>query len=148
MACIFLSGCNFTTLFSSGNKPTPTYYTNNLISTINKNDTPITTLTSMNFYKTAQLEDDQIFTIYQFINTLSVDNFIVDGTPENISTDNPVFKIILEFDDSGKYIINVYNSEIASIHPWDGKYPMDYIDMSSLPPALNLYDICNNFIGI
>ncbi|WP_045516751.1 DUF4883 family protein, partial [Clostridium sporogenes] len=42
-----------------------------------------------------------------------------------------------------KYIINVYNKQYISVYPFDGNFPMDYIDMNNIPEAYNLYNLCN-----
>ena len=44
---------------------------------------------------------------------------------------------------NSKYVINIYNDKYAVVFPWDGKYPMDYINMSKVPIAYNLDGICN-----
>ena len=48
-----------------------------------------------------------------------------------------------EINKKDKYIINVYNKQYISVYPFDGNFSMDYIDMSNIPEAYNLYNLCN-----
>ncbi|HID0854230.1 TPA: DUF4883 family protein, partial [Clostridium botulinum] len=77
--------------------------------------------------------------IKHFITLLKKENF---KTLEKKSESKPLYKIFFTFE-KDKYIINVYNKQYISVYPFDGNFPMDYIDMSNIPEAYNLYNLCN-----
>ena len=124
------------------NKPNMYYYTN-LISNLLILDSNLEVkLLDTSFYKEKELSKDDIDTIKNFTKALKKYNFIEKpkGLPQK-----PAYKLFFTFDKK-KYIINVYNEKYLAIYPWDGTYPMDYIDMTGTQNLYNLYGLCQYLI--
>lgn len=115
------------------------HYTENLSKLINSNDSYKYYIFDMNFYKEKDLISDDSYIVNNFVKALDEKAFI--KKPSSLG-DKPVYKMMLEFPKE-KYIINVYNAKYVTLHPWDGKEEMDYIDMTNLPASYNLFYLCN-----
>lgn len=144
-----LSGCSFTVgnykvdNFSvSKKKPFNFYYTNQLAKNLSLSKNCKTIILDTNFYKEKDLVKDDIDTIKKFTKELNKQNFV--DKPTNLPA-KPIYKLFFTFDKE-KYIINVYNERYLSIYPWDGTYPMDYIDMNGISPSYNLHSLCKYLI--
>ena len=135
-----------TVIFSSCSNPISSkksskyYYTNLVAKHLIKDNKIKGNIMDTNFYKEINLSLDDISTIQSFINNLKGSNFI--NPPKDLPK-KPKYKIYLNFQKS-KYVINVYNDKYISIYPWDGKFPMDYIDMTGVYLSNNLYGLCEN----
>ncbi len=136
---ILFMGCNYNlgNMIFSKNKPNNFYYTNILAKNLTLEASCKCLVLDTNLYKEKELKDDSISTVKNMLKTLTKNNFI--PKPKNLP-EKPLYKIFLTFS-KDKLVINVYNEHFVSIYPWDGDYEMDYIDMSSLPKSLNLYNL-------
>ncbi|WP_275935971.1 DUF4883 family protein [Clostridium haemolyticum] len=66
-------------------------------------------------------------------------------TPSSYFNEKPKYKIFFSFPQSKeRYVLNVYNSEYLSVHPWDGNFPMDYISTKNIPYRFSIYNLCKN----
>lgn len=133
-------GCNYNLNSISFNKTKPNnfYYTNILAKNLTLESTCKAIILNTNFYREKELEKESIDSIRNLLKSFNKNNFI--PKPKDLP-DKPSYKIYLTFSKE-KLIINVYNEKYISIYPWDGSYPMDYIDMSSTPVSLNLFSLC------
>ncbi len=135
-----------TVLFSSCSNPINSkksnkyYYTNLVAKHLVKDNKINGTVMDTNFYKEINLSSEDISTIKSFIKTLKGNNFI--NAPKDLPK-KPEYKIYLNFQ-KAKYVINVYNEKYIAIYPWDGNFPMDYIDMTGVYLSNNLYGMCKN----
>jgi predicted aminopeptidase len=91
-----------------------------------------------NFYKEKELSQEDIEIIKNFSKSLKISNFI--EKPKELP-EKPSYKLFITFKKE-KYIINVYNEKYLSVYPWDGIYPMDYIDMEGIQAHYNLFSLC------
>ena len=41
--------------------------------------------------------------------------------------------------------ITIFNEKYISIYNWDGKYEVDYLNITEVPTSYNLYGICKYF---
>jgi len=146
--CAFFSlslfGCtyNFNKNIFNKSKPTNYYYTKLLMKDLSlKPPTELYAL-YMNFYKKKDFSKDDLTTFSQFFNSLTNASFIAKpaGLPAK-----PLYKIFLTFSEN-KYVINIYDEKFISIYPWDGDFDMDYIDISKMFKAYNLYGLCKYLI--
>jgi hypothetical protein len=140
---ILLIGCNYnindlSNIIFNPNKPNNFYYTNILAKNLALETSCKVTILDTNFYKEKELNKDNINIIRYLLKNLNKNNFI--SKPKAL-TSKPIYKIYLTFS-KDKFVINVYSDKYIAIYPWDGNYPMDYIDMKGIPASLNLYSLC------
>lgn len=123
-------------------KPNNFYHTNLLAKNLTlSNDCKITVLDT-NFYKTKKLSKEDIETTKKFLKELRKPNFVARPVSLN---QKPKYKIFFSFkNNSNKYVINIYDSQYISTHPWDSSFEMDYINMKTIPLRFNLYSLCKN----
>lgn len=135
---INFTGCSMISKISHDEKPTNYYYTNGLL-TFYKNEVPQSMVVFYaDLYKEKTLDKANYVDMDNFLNSLKTENFV--ERPSNLP-EVPLYKIYIEFEKI-KYVLNVYNEKYVSIYPWDGKYDMDFVDMSTIPIAYNLYGVC------
>lgn len=118
------------------------YYTNIVAKNVTLEKSYRCTVVDTNFYKEKELTTQDSLVVTNFIKSLNTKYFI--SKPKDIP-DKPVYKMFLTFKKE-KFVVNVYNKKYLSVHPWDGYYEMDFIDMSSIPSSYNLFNLCNYLI--
>lgn len=116
-------------------KPNNFYYTNLLAQNLALSSPKKCIIEESNFHDETDLKEKNISDIKSMLKILKKNNFI--DRPKDLPN-KTAYKITFTFNKE-KLIINVYNEKYLSIYPWDGNYPMDYIDMSKIPISLNLY---------
>lgn len=119
-------------------KPNNFYYTNNFAKNLTLESSFKANALDTNFYKEKELSKEDVDTIKSFTKALKKANFI--EKPKELP-DKPSYKLFFTFSKE-KYVINIYNERYIAIHPWDGIYPMDYIDMNGIQPLYNLFNLC------
>lgn len=135
----FFFGCGENIIYYNNKKPNNFYYTNLLSKDIKLENSIKCKAIDMNYYKEIEFDKENLNKIVAFLNKLSEDNFI--ESPSDLPQ-KPKFKLFFIFG-NGEYVINVYNNKYISIYPWDGSFKMDFIDMTSIPASLNIFEICN-----
>lgn len=137
---ILLVGCNynFSNISFNKTKPNNFYYTNILAKNLTLESSVKCVILDTNFYKEKELSKENLNTVKSMLKALNKSNFV--SQPKDIP-EKPIYKMFFTFNKE-KLVINVYSEKYLSVYPWDGSYPMDYIDMSSLPISLNLYNLC------
>jgi len=132
---MLLLGCDINL---NGRKIDNFYYTNLLAKDLTLETSYKCSIVDTNYYKEIAISKEDANTIKNFTKALNKSSFIErpKGLPQN-----PKYKIIIVFP-KDKYVINVYNEKFVSVFPWDGTFPMDYIDMSKLQVSYNLYGLC------
>jgi hypothetical protein len=131
VACTY----KFQNTILSHKKPNNFYYTNLLAKNLTLSIPQKCTIEESNFHDKEYLQEKNISDIKSMLKLLKKNNFI--NRPKDLPG-KTAYKITFTFNEE-KLIINVYNEKYLSIYPWDGDYPMDYIDMSRVPISLNLY---------
>ena len=134
-----LISCNYSI---SRKKPTNLYYTNLLAKNLTLKNISNAVVVETNFYKEKNIPLEDLETIKAFATNLTKANFI--DKPKDLPK-KAVYKILLTFN-KDKYVINIYSDKYISIFPWDGNYPMDYIDMENIQLSRNLYNLCKYII--
>lgn len=114
------------------------YYTNIVAKNITLEKSYRCNVVDTNFYKEKELTTQDSLVVTNFIKSLNTKYFI--SKPKDLP-DKPVYKMFLTFKKE-KFVVNVYNKKYLSVHPWDGYYEMDFIDMSSIPSSYNLFNLC------
>ena len=132
---MLLLGCDIN---FNGRKANNFYYTNLLAKGLTLETSYKCSIVDTNFYKETVLSKDDAYTIKKFTKALNKNSFI--ERPKDLPQ-KPKYKIIIVFSKE-KYVINVYNEKFVSVFPWDGSFPMDYIDMSKIQVSYNLYGLC------
>jgi hypothetical protein len=123
-------------------KPNNLYYTNNLLKNITLESSMKITLLDTNFYNEKELSKEDIDTVKNFSKALKKNNFI--EKPKDLP-EKPSYKLFFTFKKE-KYVMNIYNEKYISVHPWDGTYSMDYINMEGVQPLYNIYGLCKYLI--
>ncbi len=123
-------------------KPYNFYYTNNLAKNLTLESSIKIDLLDTNFYKEKELSKEDIELVKNFAKALKKQNFI--DKPKELP-EKPAYKLFFTFSKE-KFIINVYNEKYISVYPWDGIYPMDYIDMEGIQPIYNIFGLCKYLI--
>ncbi|WP_139905199.1 DUF4883 family protein [Clostridium thermarum] len=139
-ALLNLSACSSGALKYSfkGNKPNAFYYTDQLIKEIKAHGITNVLVLETNLNKELNLKDDDKKILISFLNSIKTSNFLTKA-PD--LPKKPEFKFYITIDDE-KFVMNVYNEKYIGIHPWDGAYSMDYIDMSDVKRLYNLHVLC------
>lgn len=135
---ILLSSCNFY-LPTNSKKPNNYYYTNLLAESISKETFYKCTAINTSFYKEIEISQNDKNTLNGLFKKLNSKNFI--NKPNNLKV-KPKYKLIFTFKDT-KYLMDIYDENIISIYPWDGKFEKDYIDMSGIPLSYNVNSLCD-----
>lgn len=131
----YLCSCNIN---YKNSKPQAYYYTNSLIKAMNKDNDYECYAIDTNYYKKIVLTGESLTIVRGFIKCIKTDNFIADPK----LTKDPPYKIYFRFKNQ-KYIINIYDEKYVSIYPYDGIYPMDYLNCSNVYKFYNLYSLMN-----
>ncbi|MFD3157687.1 DUF4883 family protein [Haloimpatiens sp. FM7330] len=141
LSTILFSACSIP-ISSKQKKPNNQYYYNLLANNIVYNKKYTISVLDTNFYKNKKVENKNLSILMHFMNSISKNNFI--KKPNDLPS-KPAYKLFFEFKNE-KFVINIYNEKYISIYPWDGKYEMDYLDMSNVYAAYNLYGFCKYLI--
>ncbi|ADK14213.1 MULTISPECIES: DUF4883 family protein [Clostridium] len=134
---IAFSGCSYKLgnyMFST-KKPNNFYYTNLLAKNLTMSSSLKCIIEENNFHNETELKNENISDIKNMLKYLNKTCFI--NKPKDLPQ-KAAYIIYFTFNKE-KLVINVYNEKYLSIYPWDGNYPVDYIDMSKVPASLNLY---------
>jgi hypothetical protein len=123
-------------------KPSNFYYTNGLAKNLTLDSSISINLLDTNFYKEVQLSAEDIDTVKKFTKALKKNNFI--EKPAELPA-KPAYKLLFTFSKE-KFVVNVYDEKYLSVYPWDGTYPMDYIDMAGIQALYNIYGLCKYLI--
>lgn len=135
IALLLFTSCNYLLKKPKENN----HYTQRLTLQLNSKDNFTCSIIDMNFYKEKDLLEDDFYLIDNFIKVLNEKSFV--EKPATLG-EKPIYKMMLNFNKE-KYVINVYNSRYITLHPWDGKEEMDYIDMKNIPTSYNLFYLCS-----
>lgn len=128
--------------YLSKKKPNNYYYTNLLSKNLTLCKSYEVKVLDTNFYKIEDLSLEDKELIKSFLQELRKPNFI--SKPETLNL-KPKYKLFYSFpENNSKFVINIYDSNFISIHPWDGEFFMDYIDMKNIPMRYNLYSLSKN----
>ncbi len=140
LCSIVFTGCTSKTynMIIMNKKPSKFYYTSELCKELNETKGFTASIFQVNLHKEVPILKEDLSTIENFFTNLNTENFI--DKPEGIK-EKPQYKIFIESNNE-KFVVNVYDEKYISIHPWDGTFEMDYIDMSDVYKAYNLYGFC------
>lgn len=136
------TGCSLVNKALHSEKPTNYFYTNGLLDSYNTERPKLITFFYSDLYKEKTLDKNNYVDVDNFLKSLKSEYFI--SKPSTLP-EIPLYKIYIEFEKI-KYVLNVYNETYVSIYPWDGKYDMDFIDMSKIPINYNIYGVCKYYL--
>jgi hypothetical protein len=137
-----ITGCSLVNKVLHDKKPTNYFYTNGLLNFYNNENPDLITIFYSDLYKEKTLDKSNYVDVENFLKSLKSEYFI--DKPSNLPK-VPVYKVYIEFEKI-KYVLNVYNETYVSIYPWDGKYDMDFVDMSKIPINYNIYGVCKYYL--
>ena len=139
---------SFNTISSSLkiSKPSLDYYTKYLKHSISKKNN--TTHLSILYTKTGKnksipVKDIDKFTT--FLNSLKPSHFL-NTNQKTLEVKDPEYRLTVFINSNPAFIINIFNYKYINIHPWDGIYNPDFIDISSLQTRTNIYNIVDFII--
>lgn len=142
---LFITGCNSNFISTLKNplrisKPSPHFYTDNLIRTLKNYENITISIFYPKTGKNKTIPKDYMEQFYSFIDSIKEDYFI-DKTISNLNLDSPEYRLTVYVNKKSAFIINLINNKYITIHPWDGTYPPDIIDISSLHTRNNIFNI-------
>lgn len=141
MTVFFLCSCQLSDY--NKQKPTNFYYTKSLHTEFIANSTGKVSLFDTNLHKEVDITSEGFRTIEDFIENLKQENFI--EKPEDLP-ESPPYKMFISFNDT-KYVIDIFNDDLISIHPWDAIYTEDYMNCNNIYRANNLFKLCKYILG-
>jgi hypothetical protein len=136
------TGCTNIKLSLNKEKMQLNYYTHQLVDSINEAKPTRISVFYREFFKEFDFPSTESEDIMSFLNVLDESYFIEKPTdlPESYK-----YKVYFEFDNK-KYGITIFNEKYISIYSWDGKYEVDYVNITEVPTSYNIYGICRYFI--
>lgn len=123
--------------FRDNKKPEAYYYTNKIICCFNRESTVNCYSLDTNYYKKIQIKNDDLKVVKNFLGSLKPANF---KDASLVKDKTPLYKVYLQFKKE-EYIINVYDSSLVSIYPYDGIYAMDIVDCTGIYTSYNLFSL-------
>ncbi|WP_346928855.1 DUF4883 family protein [Clostridium sp.] len=135
------TGCTNIKLSPNAEKTCLNYYTQELVNNLNKTEPIRISVFYKEFFKEFDFPSTESKDIISFLNSLNESYFIEkpDDLPESYK-----YKVYIEFPNE-KYGITIFNEKYISIYGWDGKYEVDYLNITEVPTSYNLYGICKYF---
>lgn len=119
-------------------KPNNYYYTSLLATSMITDNNIKGSVFELNLHKEKELTQEGYENIIVFFKTLRSKNFV--NKPVDLPA-KPQYKLFIT-SKNDKYVINIYNDKFVTIHPWDGIYIVDYIDISDINTRYNPYELC------
>jgi hypothetical protein len=137
------TGCKMksTDLPIARKKPSNFYYTSILANNMAADNNIKGSVFEINLHKEKELGQEGYESILVFFKSLKSRNFI--NKPADLPA-KPQYKFYITSKNE-KYVINIFNEKYISIHPWDGIYIDDYIDISDINTRYSLYELCKYF---
>lgn len=145
LSIFFISSCNMNNYIPISNKKKPNnhYYTAMLLHSTESKKIIRVRILQMNFYSCKEMSENDILSLKEFVKGLRLNNFI--EKPKDINS-RPLYKVFIDFN-NGTYVINVYNERYISVQPYDGDFPMDYINMNNIYPSYNIFNLCKYYFS-
>lgn len=136
-----LSGCVFNNpkYINLRTKPNLYYYSNEIYEKIKNNESYSLKVFDVNFYEYHEVSEKDEDILPSFLESLNNDNYVSELTLED---EKVKYKLIIDFDDKSKYVINVYDKNSITLFPWDGNLQEDMITMNDVPIRNNIYSFC------
>ena len=136
-----LSGCVFNDpkYINLRSKPNLYYYSNEIYEKIKNNESYSLKVFDVNFYEYHDVSEEDKDILPCFLESLNNDNYVSELTLED---EKVKYKLIIDFDDKSKYVINVYDKNSITLFPWDGNLQEDMITMNDVPIRNNIYSFC------
>lgn len=126
-------------------KPSLNFYTENLIKTLKSNKNFEISIFYPKTGKNKSIPQEYIQKFNLFIESLK-SNYFIDPNTINLNTKNPEYRLTIFINDKESFVINILNNNFLTIHPWDGLFEADLIDISKLQDGINLYNIVDFLI--
>jgi len=120
-------------------KQTPNFYTNEVYKKILNDEDYSLEVFNLNMYKTIPVSNTENEILENFIQSLSIEDY----KEVDIPTDKELYQLRVNFSGT-KYIIQVYNSSLVTLYPWDGNFQEDIITVTNVPTHYNLLDFCQH----
>lgn len=126
-------------------KPSANFYTNHLIRTFKNSDDIHISILYTKTGKNKTISTKHIDSFNKFLNYIKPINFL-DPNKNNIKFNDPEYRITISINKKNSFIINVFDKSFLTIHPWDGVYSPDILDISNFHESINLYNLCEFII--
>ncbi len=138
---IILSGCDRVKTFLNEPKPSENFYTQSLQTSIKDNDIKNISIFYREFFKEFNIQTENYEDIINFITSIKNEDVIT--RPEDLP-ETSKYKVFITLN-TCKYVVNVYNEKYVSIYSWDGEFSVDYVYISNIPLAYNIYGLCKYY---
>lgn len=139
---LILPGCAFNEpeYIKNSTKPNNYFYTNEIYAKLKNNEKFTLEVFDTDVYKYYPVPEDDYDVILSFIESMHSENYH-DELTEDQKKLIPIYKINIKFDNS-KFVMNIYNSNLATIYPWDGVFTEDIVSFENVPSHFNPYEFC------
>lgn len=142
----FTMGCNKNIkLPLKLSKPSLDLYTENLIRSIKNSKNVQISIFYPKIGKNKVIPDDYMEKFNLFIESIKP-NYFINSKNKNLNLQNPEYRLTVFINNTETFIINIFDTKYVTIHPWDGTYEADIIDISNLHDGINIYNIVNFII--
>ncbi len=125
-------------------KPSLNYYTNTLVHSIKDSQNIQISILYSKTGKNKILPNEYIENFNLFINSIKKTFFLHNTSQINLK--DPEYKLTISIDGKNSFVINIFDENLISIHPWDGSYEADLINISSLNSKVNIFNMIDFII--
>lgn len=139
-------GCNknIKTTFKTS-KPSLNLYTEILTRSIKNSKNTQISIFYPKIGKNKVIPDNYMEKFNLFVESIKP-NYFINSKNKNLNLQNPEYRLTVFINNTETFIINIFDTKYVTIHPWDGTYEPDIIDISKLHDGINIYNIVDFII--
>ena len=126
-------------------KPSANFYTNHLIRSIKDSNNVHISIFYTETGKNKTFSNENMKKFKEFLEYIKPVNFLNENK-NSIDLKEPKYRLTISINQKNSFIINVFNNSYLTIHPWDGVYSPDVLDISNFHEGINLYNLCDFII--
>lgn len=147
---IFIISCsrNFSENIKSPlriSKPSLNFYTENLIRAIKNSKNVQVSIFYSKTGKNKIIPNDYMEKFNLFMDSIKP-SYFVNANTAALNLRDPEYRLTIFIENKSSFIINIFSDKFITIHPWDGSYKPDIIDISYLHEGINIYNIVDFII--
>lgn len=145
-----ITGCNKNLIKNiktpfNPSKPSLNFYTENLIRSIKNTKNIQISIFYPKIGKNKVIPNNYMEKFNLFLDSIK-SNYFINSNTQNLNLQNPEYRLTVFINNTETFIINVFNPKYITIHPWDGTYTEDIVDISNLHDGINIYNVVDFII--
>ena len=125
-------------------KPSEHFYTDALIRNLKSSKDITISIFYPKTGKNKTIPEEYMEKFYLFLDLIEKEDFVRDL--HGIDVTSPEYRLTVYINDKSSFIINLLNDRYITIHPWDGSYAPDIIDISSLHTGNNIFNVVDYLV--